>query len=94
MSLKPIPAHDLTQIASNISIAKTNALVSRYYNEIIVAAHEGKFTVTFHMSKDDFGQVCLEEWEAMEAVEKFFEGIHVSYDYRESTYTFEWFKTF
>ena len=90
MSLKPIPATDLFQIALGISKAKEDILVSKYYNAILVAVHQGKFHTTFTMDSDHFGVVIPEEWSAMGKVEKLFPGIQISYDVKECSYTFSW----
>jgi hypothetical protein len=90
MSLKQIPATDLFQIALGISKAKEDILVSKYYNAILVAVHEGKFHTTFTMDSDHFGVVIPEEWSAMGKVEKLFPGIQISYDAKECSYTFSW----
>ena len=90
MSLKPIPATDLFQIALGISRAKEDVLVSKYYNAILVAVHEGKFHTTFTMDSDHFGVVIPEEWSAMGKVEKLFPGIQISYDAKQCSYTFSW----
>ena len=92
MSLQTIPVTQLYEIASNISKSKKDALVRKYYNEIMIATYEGKFTITFILESDKYGKVVSEEWEATEEVEGLFPGIQTSYDIKHCTYTFEWYK--
>jgi hypothetical protein len=91
MSLKPVSVDELRAIASEISLSKKNALISKYYNDIMIAAHEGKFRITFILESDDYGEIVLEAWDATEEVEKLFPGIQTSYDRKQCTYTFEWY---
>jgi hypothetical protein len=90
MTLRQISASELYEIASSISKQKEEALVSKYYNEIIAAVHEGRFEITFILDSDYYGEVIPEAWSATETVERFFPGIKVSHDRQECSYTFSW----
>ena len=93
MSLSPISVSQLHNISSIGSATKETVLVMKYYNEILVSALQGKFSVIFIMESDEFGTVLPVEWSAMDKVEKLFPGIQIYYDVAKCSFTFSWFLT-
>lgn len=91
MSLTPISASELHKISTIGSATKETVLVIKYYNEILVAALQGKYSITFVMESDEYGTVLPVEWSATEKVEKLFSGIQIYYDVSKCSYTFSWF---
>ena len=92
MSFKPIPVGELHDIATQVAKIKEDALVNKFYNEVIMTAHKGEFVVTVILESDEFGIIAPEAWAAVEKVEALFPGIHASFDSKTMSYTFEWFK--
>ncbi len=91
MSLTPISAGELHKISTIGSATKETVLVIKYYNEILVAALQGKYSITIVMESDEYGTVLPVEWSATEKVEKLFPGIQIYYDVAKCSYTFSWF---
>ena len=92
MSLSPISVEELHNISTIGSATKETVLVIKYYNEILVSALQGKYSITFVMETDEFGTILPTEWSAMDKVEKLFPGIQIYYDVNNSSYTFSWYK--
>jgi hypothetical protein len=92
MSLSPISVAELHNISTIGSATKETVLVIKYYNEILVSALQGKYSMTFVMETDEFGTILPTEWSAMDKVEKLFPGIQIYYDVNNSSYTFSWYK--
>jgi hypothetical protein len=92
MSLTPISVGELHKISTIGSATKETVLVIKYYNEILVAALQGKYSITFLMESDEYGTVLPEEWSATEKVEKLFPGIQIYYDVVQCSYSFSWYK--
>lgn len=91
MTLTPISVGELHKISTIGSATKETVLVIKYYNEILVAALQGKYSITFIMESDEHGTVLPVEWSATEKVEKLFPGIQIYYDVAKCSYTFSWF---
>ena len=85
-----IPAAELFQIASDASNVKIQILVKKYYNDIIAAAHEGKFSVSIQLEGKDFGTLTMEEMAALETIDKLFPGIQMTTNTCVPTMTFTW----
>jgi len=92
MSLSPISVAELHNISTIGSATKETVLVIKYYNEILVAALQGKYSITFIMESDESGTILPIEWSATEKVEKLFPGIQIYYDVNNCSYTFSWYK--
>jgi hypothetical protein len=92
MSLSPISVAELHNISTIGSATKETVLVIKYYNEILVAALQGKYSITIVMESDEYGTVLPEEWSATEKVEKLFPGIQIYYDVAQCSYSFSWYK--
>ena len=92
MSLTVISVSELYEVASNISRLKKETIVNTYYNKIMVAVHEGKFSITFILENDNNGEIIPEVWQATEALELIIPGILISYNKSNRTITFEWSK--
>ena len=80
------PASQLRRLASQISEARINALISKYYNTILLAKYERRFSTTFILDSDEFG-IVAEELDAIEAIGHYFPGIQRSYDVLNSQQT-------
>jgi len=91
MSLSPISVAELHNISTIGSATKETVLVIKYYNEILVSALQGKYSITFVMETDEFGTILPTEWSAMDKVEKLFPGIQIYYDVNKCSFTFSWF---
>ena len=92
MSLSPISVAELHNISTIGSATKETVLVIKYYNEILVSALQGKYSITFVMETDEFGTILPTEWSAMDKVEKLFPGIQIYYDVNKCSFTFSWYK--
>ena len=74
------------------SKANRDALVAKYYEAILAAANEGEFDITFHLDYNDRGACSSEEVSAIQITEQLFPGIELSFDTREFSYTFAWYR--
>ena len=90
MSFNKYTVTDLFNIASDASNIKIQTLVKEYYNKIIAAAQEGKFSVTIHPEGNELDSLTVEEMLALETIDQLFPGIHTTTDMRFLTRTFEW----
>ena len=79
----PVP---LCRLAVQISEARINALIAKYYNTILLARYEKRFSTTFILDSDEFG-IVGEELDAIEAIGQYFPGIQRSYDVLNSRQT-------
>ena len=95
MSYHKIPASELRMIASDTSNVKIYTMTEEYYNKILKAAKEGKFSIVFFLegedSKDgDKNKISFEEEAVIDTMKEFFPGINVDYDMRFLSCCFSW----
>ena len=86
----PIPVAELTKIATNVSEFKTRLSVKKMYDDILNAAHEGKFSISIFLGVDDNGDPLADEWVAVEKVKTLFPGIKISQSPYNDICTFDW----
>jgi hypothetical protein len=85
-----VSATELFYIASDASNVKIQTLVKKIYNDIIAAAHDGKFSLIVRLEGNDFGALSIEERVALENIDQLFPGIQTTTDMRFLTRTFAW----
>ena len=88
-SYPTLSATELSAIANVVSNTKTNALVYKYYHDIIAAAHAGYFMRKFYLETDYYGVVLREELNAMERMPDLFPGIE-THTVEGHIYVFSW----
>jgi hypothetical protein len=85
-----VSAAELFNIASDVSNIKIQSLIKEYYDKIIAAAYEGKFSVTIHLEGNEFDSLTVEVMVALESINQLFPGIQTTTDMRFLTQTFAW----
>ena len=60
------------------------------YDDILTAAHEGKFSISIFLGVDDNGDPLADEWVAVEKVKTLFPGIKVCQGLYNDICTFDW----
>ncbi len=88
-----IPATELRMIASDTSNVKIYTMTKEYYNAILNAAKEGKFSIVFFLQGDedsDKNKMTFEEEVVMDTMKEYFPGIYVDYDMRFLSCAFSW----
>jgi hypothetical protein len=85
-----VSATELFHIASDASNVKIQTLIKKIYNDIIAAAHDGKFSLIVQLEGNDFGTLTIEETAALETIDQLFPGIQTTTDTRFLTRTFTW----